>query len=166
MAEVEVDPPGNGHRRRGWMVRYWENVQKKGDDECWPWTGCIDSTGYGITWINGCKWGAHRFSFLIANGKIDPDLLCLHSCNNRWCVNPRHIRQGTYADNAVDTLRSGNFPRGEKIGNSKLKPNQVLDLRKRHSQGESMRFLAKVFGVSFTCVRFAVKRKTWKHLSP
>ena len=30
-----------------WQRRFWDQVDRRSDDECWPWTGRMDAYGYG-----------------------------------------------------------------------------------------------------------------------
>lgn len=51
--------------------------------------------------------------------------------------------------------------RGESCGMAKLKWEQVREIRKRVANGESMRSLAKVFGVGSSTVGLIVHNRTW-----
>lgn len=96
-------------------VRFWAKVDKGGPDECWHWTASLNANGYGVlAGVEGKDVGAHRFSYLLANGhgsipggyEVDhtchnADLSCPGSrdCAHRSCVNPVHLEAVTRQEN-------------------------------------------------------------------
>tara|TARA_R110001632_G_scaffold155803_1_gene273950 strand:+ start:155 stop:538 length:384 start_codon:yes stop_codon:yes gene_type:complete len=55
---------------------------------------------------------------------------------------------------------------GEKHHNSKVTKEQVLEIRKKYSNGEISQYkLAKMFGISRGGIYDIIKRKTWTHLT-
>lgn len=78
---------------------FWRNVEIRGDDECWPYTGHIDRDGYG----KYQRHGAHREAFHLATGRRAL-FSVLHSCDNPPCCNPAHLREGTQADNIAECV--------------------------------------------------------------
>lgn len=79
--------------------------------QCWPWTGALDTGGYGVftEQIGGrnVMLRSHRFMFELVFGPLEPGQLVLHSCDNPPCVNPMHIRAGTHKDNERDKILRG-----------------------------------------------------------
>lgn len=154
-----------GPKPRGWRIRFYEQFKERGRDECWEWVGeRIQQSGYGVLSIANVYYLAHRLSFVLANGKIDPDLLVMHSCDNRRCVNPKHLSQGTDKDNIQDALRKGRMLKGEKNGMSKLTEEKVVEIRRLHRFGETVTDLADTYKVHPPCISRIVKRHRWKHI--
>jgi len=77
----------------------------------------IGSDGYTFTYVNGSKIRGHRYVLQVKLGRpIRKGMVAYHTCQNRWCVNPDHILEGTPSDRSranVIARRSGAFSRGK-----------------------------------------------------
>src|SRR3954471_19352430 len=96
--------------------RFWEKVDKRGPDECWPWLGCKEKrSGRGRIGIRSKPKTvdyAYRVSWELANGHpIPPGILACHTCDNPGCVNDRHVFVGTQLDNMADAKAKGRLVR-------------------------------------------------------
>ncbi len=89
---------------------FWERVDVRGEDECWPWKGSRRPTGHGQFSIylvrQGTKHsvGAHvlAFNFFYPGLLCDETPIVMHSCHNPPCCNPFHLVAGTLSQNQVD----------------------------------------------------------------
>ena len=133
---------------------------------------CINHTGattdgYGVLKRFRKLVGAHRWSYCI-DKKIQLDeikgLVVMHICDNRLCINPKHLLLGTHADNCADKVKKGRQARGEKQGNSKLKNHQVVLIKYLFTVGATNVAIAKEYGVSTMCVSRIRSGKTWGFL--
>ncbi len=72
--------------------RFWAKVDRRGPDECWPWTGAHTSTGVGNFWDGHAYVKAHRFAWELANGRAVPDgLMVSPQCRTKDCCNFAHL---------------------------------------------------------------------------
>lgn len=146
------------------IARFWSKVERRGPDDCWPWTsGRFKGSGYGAFWLRRNNVGSHRIACAFEHGD-GYDLFALHSCDNRICCNPRHLRWGTPADNMADRSDRGRAPIGERHGNSTLTAADVLAIRFRRTRGETLRSIAGDYGITLQAVAQIAAHKTWRHV--
>lgn len=89
-------------------IRFWAHVDVSGGkDQCWPWRGPINSSGYGVFKFHADIYLSHRFAWELTNGKIPDGMFVCHHCDNPPCCNPAHLFIGTPKDNAQDAMKKG-----------------------------------------------------------
>ena len=92
---------------------FWAHTDKQSNG-CVYWTGSRDSNGYGTL-----KWRdrydrAHRVAFELSRCKRPSrGLYICHRCDVPYCVNPKHLFQGTALANMRDAKRKGRLKQTE-----------------------------------------------------
>lgn len=142
--------------------RLWAKIDRRSDDECWPWTGAISTNGYGLVWDEGGCARAHRKVWEQEKGPIPKGKLVLHRCDNRLCCNyKKHLKLGTHHDNMVDMISKG---RNEKV--RKLTDEQVLEIVKIRTERKlPYKTIGLMFGVTGTNVSLICRGKTYAWLT-
>ena len=131
-------------------------------DGCWE---CVShapgSHGYPQIHWNGGNRLLHRVIGERMVDGHDANLEILHKCDNHKCINPKHMRYGTHADNMRDmsTKFRGGF--GERAGNAVLTDALVYWIRKC---GLDEKEISELVGCTSRNIRFVLQGKTWRHL--
>lgn len=136
---------------------------------CWLWSGTKSRFGYGSLFIKGKSFSAHRISYSLFVGEIRDGYYVCHTCDTPACINPKHLFLGTPSDNIRDCVRKGRhiFPdnSGENCATSKLRSDQVLEIRKMVSQGLLKKGqIAKLFSVHPSTITQIIQRGSWKNI--
>lgn len=148
------------------IARFWSKVKIGNPNECWEWQASLNNKGYGKFGIDDNIIYAHRVSWVISSGEIPDGLFVLHKCDNRKCVNGKHLFLGTAKDNSDDRdakgrTKPGHVP-GEKNGRAKLKVTDVIEIRKMIEDEIDMVSIAKKYSVGQSTI-FGIKwKQTWK----
>ena len=151
--------------KRNIIERFWEKVNIKGFNECWEWMAGRHWDGYGGFWISGKSFKAHRVSWMLQFGKIPKNKFVLHTCDNKSCVNPKHLWLGTHRDNMDDMVRKNRQAKGKDNKSTKLTMVQVREIRNRYIPYKcSGRKLAREYGVAPSRIWNIVNRRSWAWL--
>ena len=138
---------------------FYDKLKPNGD--CLEWNAGCFRHGYGQTWLVDKMVRTHRLA-LELEGVDTTGHHVLHSCDNRKCCNPKHLRLGTNQDNVTDRNSKGRQARGARQGNAKLTEKQVLEIRA--ITGITQRAIADHYGVSEALIGYIRRRKIWQHI--
>ena len=145
--------------------RFWKSVKKEKQNRCWNWLGMKNTKGYGKLKIGTKNISVHRFSYELHKGKIPEYLLVCHSCDNRLCVNPKHLWSGTNDENMKDMVnkKRSSHKIGEINERAKLNWKKVEKIRKLYKTGKyTQKEIGRKYGVTDTTISFIIRNSTWK----
>jgi len=148
------------------VARFWDKVDKKSENDCWEFMSHRDKNGYGIFSIKHKNIRAHRFSYILAHGKIPKGLIVRHFiCDNPCCVNSSHLMIGTNADNSKDCVSKNRNRKGEGVNTCKLTREEVLEIRRLYSERSMLvKDLSNIFGINRHQILNIATGRSWKHI--
>ena len=135
------------------------DIDKSGS--CWEWTGRRNKSGYGLTAIRGGSELAHRAYWQLVVGEVPVGLCLLHSCDNKKCVNPGHLRVGTHAENMAEAKERTRMRglKGDKNHKAKITYEIADEIRKDVSSSNVS--LGLKYGVSDVVISNVRLGKSW-----
>lgn len=162
--------------------RFFSKVEKT--ESCWIWKAGHDRKGYGKFSVgksrnaNGTRRNsmvsAHRFSYEMANGKIQEcksfhGICVLPRRDNPACVRPDHLFIGTNSDNVHDMDKKGRrvtvAKRGGDHSQATLTEENVREIFRRHFyDGVPRAKLSKEYGVCLSTISHIFNGRLWAHL--
>lgn len=147
--------------KRALYRRFHESYRIDQKSGCWVWTGANRGNGYGCITNDGKLLLAHRVSFELFAHPIPDGMVICHKCDNRECVNPRHLFLGTHRDNMRDMHNKGRArpPSGEGHHASKLSREDVLEIRASSAPGVD---LSKKYSVAQSAISKIRNGLLWK----
>jgi hypothetical protein len=120
-------------------------------------TGCLEwqesrfRDGYASIHYKGKRTVVHRLVATLVYGPPEPKMYALHSCDNKSCINPKHLRWGTAKENTQEA-----FERGLMVGRSGFASSQsvvdremMLQIFKLRAEGLSYKKIGNAVGVNY-----------------
>lgn len=137
-------------------------------DECVCWTKGLTAGGYAACQKDGRRQYLHAVACEMANGPrpVVPGVRIetAHSCGVRSCINPRHLRWATAAENSADKIQHGTTNRGERSASSRLTEHDVRAIRAARKAGRPLKTIAAQYGVAISTVANITYRTKWAWL--
>jgi hypothetical protein len=154
----------NAVRGRTVAERFMNFYKPGAPDECWPWTGTVHHSGYGVIGDNrNRQYFAHRLAYERAHGAIPEGLSVCHTCDNKPCCNPAHLFLGTLADNNADKARKNRSTHGAHHPGAKLTEDDVRTIRSLYP-AMSQQAIADRYGMHQSVISDIIRRVTWRRI--
>lgn len=156
--------PIAGRRLYGSALKFIQSHVNYSGDECLIWGFGTTKSGYGCLSFNKKRYVASRLMCIFAHGEpFNKDCDAAHSCGNRLCVNPKHLRWATRKENCSDCVIHGTSNRGERQGNSVLLESDVIKIKSLKGMF-LQREIANMFNVSRMTINDIFNNRTWSWL--
>ena len=117
---------------------------------CWIWPYGVNGSGYGIVKCKVTrKWiDAHKFMFELLKRKVPANCELDHTCNNKLCINPEHLKPVSHAENCR---------RGKQTKLTKKDVRIIRGLSGKFTQQE----IANRFDVTRQSIGYILQGKRW-----
>ena len=158
------DPKGG--TGRGELEAFIKEAFALDTDECILWPYGTMASGYGVVKKDGRSIGAHRLICIMEHGTPPVDRPeAGHRCGNAGCINKKHLRWISPAQNQADRIEHGTSNRGDRHGLAKLKSSDIPKIRAFRDGGSmTQREIADYFGVSVMTINRVCLGKAWSHI--
>ena len=139
---------------------FWLQVDKRGPDDCWEWTGARNKDGRGRMYVAPEMRLATHILYKSRTGEWVPKGHCITHKICGWppCCNPKHPRLGTAQSNMNDRIADGH-------SGQKLTIVKVLKIKQRLAQGVMGTELAEEFSVSGSHISNIKNGNRWAHIA-
>lgn len=147
------------------------SARTKSVGDCLVFTNKPNAHGYGVVSPN--SWIVKTFGEKLLhrvvytyNYDIIPSGMCImHTCDNRMCVNIKHLKLGTWADNNRDRKLKGRNAdtHGENHPNNKLKEGDVRRIRSLKGLISGTK-LSREYNVDHSTIYYIWNGKLWSNL--
>ncbi len=158
---------GKNYRPAGERLAFIDLAIKSDQQECILWPFSHNGNGYPSFSQGKKKRYAHRVVCEAANGPHPKARrFVAHSCGNggKGCINPKHVRWATAAENAADKVLHGTQLSGESMPSAKLTEAEAIAISQLRGVG-SCRVVGLQFGVKAQTIHDIWSGATWRRVT-
>lgn len=154
--------PTAGRCFDGVQMAFLQSLVGATEPNCILWPYGKQKNGYGIIRDGTTSRPAHRVMCRMASGQAPSrHHQAAHSCHNKLCVNPNHLRWATPHENTQDRVRANRCAKGERQHLARLTAEQVAHIRRSELPTTA---LAAQLSVSKSTIERVRNKTTWAHV--
>lgn len=147
------------------IIRIKNRTIFNGEKGCHLWKGYFSKDGYALIKHKGQKYKVARYLLeTVLKRKLLPGMETCHDCNNRGCINPEHVYEGTHAQNGIDMANS-NILKGEKCASHKINRETAKTIKILLKNGNSITQIVKDLNISKNIVKNIKYQRSWVWLT-
>ncbi|PDT15906.1 hypothetical protein CO670_15540 [Rhizobium sp. J15] len=162
---IKYGDPLSGHARNGEPKAWLETALKLDISACIEWPFGRGGAGYGMIKSGGKMVTVHTIACTSKHGERPSSKFeAAHSCGNRACCNPNHLRWATSKENNADKIMHGTLLRGENVHTSKLNERDVREIKRVLALGIPKTKIAGDYGVSAATIIAIADGRNWRHV--
>lgn len=140
-------------------VDFWSRAAITADiTKCWEWLKPTNGDYGRLRW-DGRRSLAHRIAYQLYTKRV-PSKLVLHHCDNRPCINPHHLYEGTHFENTRDCFERN----PDSLVQIKLSEEDIPKIFALRKRGMLHREIAEQFNVGLGAIAHVLKRVSWQHV--
>lgn len=139
-----------------------KSIRYRIEGGCWICTSHKpDGHGYPQIRREGKNTFCYKHIYRKFKGDIPEGLEIMHTCDNKLCINPKHLLAGTHAQNVRDSFDRGLNLSGSRCPWAKLNEKDVQEIR---SSKLNQRRLSEKYNVSFQHISDIISMRRWKRV--
>ena len=129
---------------------------------CFVWQKFLSNWGYGRQSfiLNGVRktHSIHRLVCTLVHGEPTEGQVAIHSCDNRACINPAHLRWGDQKENMRDAINKGRRCKSY----TRLSKDVVVEI---FLSALTITELVKIHNSTRSTISAIKNRRSWAHVT-
>ena len=130
------------------FVRFLSKLTYDNATGCWTYSaGKAAKSRYGQFWDGRQNVNAHKYAYDSMVDSVPSDRVLCHSCDNKACCSPWHLRVQTQKQNMIEASERGLLSKPRRKYR-RITTDTLADIRKRAANGQTAYAIGKALDIS------------------